>query len=259
MLDRLAPFMEERTVFVVMALLAHHITFWSWSLFIHLCYAMNWFEEYKIQTVPYNKELTYECFKKCLINHVLLYPVAIYFSFDLFKHFGMTVFGPIPGMHIIIRDFVCAVAVNDTLFYWAHRMLHHKSIYKYIHKQHHMFKVNVGFSAEYANPIEDVFANIIPTMIAVLLLGSHAVVVCAWLVIRVSETLDAHSNFDFPFSPFSYFSWQGGARRHEFHHSHNVGCFGSFTTFWDKIMGSDQAFLKHNEERLAVQSIKKEK
>lgn len=250
MMDKFQAYLDERTCFVVMAIVAHHVTFWSWSAFIHLCYMNNWFEHHRIQKVPYNKDLALQCFKKCLINHIFIYPVAIYFAFDLFKHFGMSVYGPVPGLPIILRDFACAVAVNDTLFYWAHRTLHHKSIYKYIHKQHHMFKVNVGFSAEFANPIEDVLANIIPTMLAMLLLGSHAVVVCMWIIIRVSETLDAHSNFDFPFSPFSVFSWQGGARRHEYHHSHNVGCYGSFTTFWDRIMQTDLEFLKHEEVRL---------
>ncbi|CAM9091170.1 unnamed protein product [Ectocarpus fasciculatus] len=251
--------MDERTLFVIVAMLAHHGTFWGWSAFVHLCHKLNWFKAYKIQDVEYNKELTIDCLKKCIVNHVVVYPIAMYCAYDLFKYFGMGVFEPLPPVQIILRDLLCAVAVNDTLFYWAHRALHHKSIYKYIHKQHHMFKVNVAMSAEFANPIEEVFANIIPTMLAVLLLGSHMLVIALWLVIRVSETLDAHSNFDFPFSPFSFFSWQGGARRHEFHHSHNVGCYGSFTIFWDHIMGTDADFLRHESVRLKESGAKKQK
>ncbi len=30
--------------------------------------------------------------------------------------------------------------------------------------------------------------------------------------------------------------------RHDFHHSHNIGNFGSFFVFWDWMMGTDQAF-----------------
>lgn len=31
--------------------------------------------------------------------------------------------------------------------------------------------------------------------------------------------------------------------RHDYHHSHNVGNFGSFFVFWDWLCGTDQAYL----------------
>jgi len=35
---------------------------------------------------------------------------------------------------------------------------------------------------------------------------------------------------------------QGGPDRHDFHHSHNVGNFGSFFIFWDWICGTDYKY-----------------
>ena len=73
-------------------------------------------------------------------------------------------------------------------------------------------------------------------------MGSHALVLWLWLFIRVMETVDAHSGYSFIMSPFHLLPFQGGADRHDYHHSHNVGCYGSFTIFWDHVMGTDEAF-----------------
>lgn len=44
--------------------------------------------------------------------------------------------------------FVC-IMVDDTLFYWSHRLLHHPKIYGMIHKKHHTFKHTIGIAVEY--------------------------------------------------------------------------------------------------------------
>ena len=155
---------------------------------------------------------------------------------------------PAPELITVLRDFVVFIAVNDTLFYWGHRALHHKSIYKYVHKHHHRFKVNIGICSEFAHPIEDVLANMIPSLLGAFIMRSHPLTVWVWLAVRLWETIDAHSGYSFKFSPFHVFSWQGGAERHDFHHSHNVGCYGSFTIFWDWLCATDKAFLEFKEK-----------
>ena len=60
----------------------------------------------------------------------------------------------------------CSLCTPPAVFYWAHRALHHRSIYKYIHKKHHEFKATVAMAAEHAHPVEQLLANAIPTMVA---------------------------------------------------------------------------------------------
>lgn len=43
--------------------------------------------------------------------------------------------------YIVAQCFGCAV-VEDTWHYFLHRLLHHRRIYKYIHKVHHEFTVS---------------------------------------------------------------------------------------------------------------------
>jgi sterol desaturase/sphingolipid hydroxylase (fatty acid hydroxylase superfamily) len=55
-----------------------------------------------------------------------------------------------------------------------------------------------------------------------------------FLALRIWETVDAHSGYRIPFSPWTYLS---GAVNHDLHHSANLGNYGLFG-FWDWICGT---------------------
>lgn len=65
-----------------------------------------------------------------------------------------------------------------------------------------------------------------------------------WLIIRLFETTDGHSGFDFSWSPFRLLPLSGSAKYHDFHHTHNIGNYESFFTIWDTVMGTNAAYYK---------------
>ena len=122
-------------------------------------------------------------------------------------------------------------------------MFHHRWFYKRFHKQHHTFKTSVALNTEYAHPLEHLISNVLTTFGAPLLLGSHVLVFWSYLVFRLWETFDAHSGYTIPIlSPFSVVPWWTGPQMHDFHHSHNVGAFGTMTCFWDWVCETDKAY-----------------
>lgn len=136
--------------------------------------------------------------------------------------------------------------INDFLFYWAHRTLHHPLFYAKFHKQHHQFRATIGIAAEYAGPLESVLANGIPTIAGPILFGSHPFTFWLYLFLRIWETVESHSGYDFPWSIWSLFDWQGGPEAHDFHHSHNVGNYGGVCfSFWDTLMGTDKSYREY--------------
>ena len=137
----------------------------------------------------------------------------------------------LPPLGVLACHVAFAVAVDDTLFYWLHRLLHHPRIYRHVHKQHHEFHHPVGLATEYAHPIEDLLCNTLSTVAGPLLLGSHASVVSGYASLKLWQSVDAHSGLLLPFSPWSAAPGMDCARAHDFHHSHNVGNFGGFFMF----------------------------
>jgi len=219
------------------------ITFWILNVFLYLIYHYNLFSQYKIQGTQKwpNESLVRKATVDTLINHLVARPITAYYFYGLHKYFGgadWSMNAPLPSLPTILYSFVVYMIVNDTLFYWSHRALHHPSVYKRFHKQHHEFHVSLGITTEYASPFESVFSNTIPTVLGPLIMGSHPTLLWMWLVFREIETVDAHCGYVFPFSPMRPFPFNG-PQRHDYHHSNNTGNFGSFFTFWDKLMGTD--------------------
>lgn len=135
--------------------------------------------------------------------------------------------------------------VEDTVFFWSHKTLHHPAIYRYIHKQHHEYKTTIGIASEYSHPLEYFFGNIIPTAMGPKLLGSscHLYTFIAWIALRTGETIDGHCGYDFSWSPYRLLPFSGGAQYHDYHHSHNVGNYSSFFTFWDTFCGTNKHYF----------------
>ena len=188
---------SETIFFVIATCLTHSITFWGYNFFFYLCYTNNWFPEYRIQKGVFPPaDLIHEALIHLSVSHLIAQPLGLYFATTIFLRGGMVINSPIPPLCVIARDIIVSAVVNDLLFYFAHRLFHHRSIYKYIHKQHHRFNITIGIAAEYAHPIEDIFANLIPTLGGLLLMGSHPVTVWLWIFLRVAETVDGHSGYE---------------------------------------------------------------
>jgi sterol desaturase/sphingolipid hydroxylase (fatty acid hydroxylase superfamily) len=80
-----------------------------------------------------------------------------------------------------------------------------------------------------------------------MIMGSHVTVLWLWLSIRITEAVNSHSGYHFlPYWISDFFS---GGEFHEYHHSHNIGNYGAFTTFWDKLMGTETSYQQYRIEK----------
>ena len=99
----------------------------------------------------------------------------------------------------------------------------------------------MSIASEYAHPIEALFSNILPAVAGYKALTSqvHMATVAMWISLRVLESVEGHSGYEFPFSPFRVFPFSGSSTFHNYHHSHNIGNYGSLFNFWDTICGTN--------------------
>jgi methylsterol monooxygenase len=156
-------------------------------------------------------------------------PLILWAVFTFALHGRVRLEGPMDSWPLFATKMAFGFLIIDAWFYWGHRLSHHAAVYQYVHKQHHRFKVSCGAAFEYAHPAEALLVNGMPLFIAFYAFNFHLTQLLLFLVIRLWETIDAHSGYDFPFSPWRFLS---GAVSHDLHHSANLGNFGMFH-FWD--------------------------
>jgi sterol desaturase/sphingolipid hydroxylase (fatty acid hydroxylase superfamily) len=137
-----------------------------------------------------------------------------------------------------VWHFAVFVFLNDTIFYFSHRLLHTRWLFKHVHVRHHRFRFVRGLVAEYAHPVEDA-ANFIAFFAGPVLLGSPFPIVATWVFLRMLETVDAHSGY----------ALTPAASRHAFHHMYAArGCYGSFAGLWDRVLGTEREWRKWRDE-----------
>ncbi|KAI9218734.1 hypothetical protein BC828DRAFT_387801 [Blastocladiella britannica] len=136
----------------------------------------------------------------------------------------------LPTPITVLKDLAVSLAIEEVLFYSAHRLFHYGWFYKSFHKLHHEFTAPIGLAATYAHPLEHTLANLTPLMMGPALFAMHPFSVVIWLTMAVTNTVHTHSGYEL-------FGWPT-ARKHDYHHYAFIYQFG-VSGFVDKFFGTD--------------------
>jgi len=239
-------FQDQATnIFVALTLCTHVIFYWVQGLVVLFILPKEKIAKYKIQKgkAPAQKLIS-KALKHVALGHLFALPIGFYF-FSLYMVPRITFDPAVFDITSCICHIILYHILFDTWFYWTHRALHHPSIYRYVHKQHHEFYVPVSICAGYAHPFEDLVVNVGSTFVGPMVFPSHFYTWIIYYALRMHETVDVHSGYDFPWSPWHYTGWlHGGASRHDWHHSKQNGNYGGFW-FWDWLCGTDEGYKKY--------------
>jgi hypothetical protein len=130
--------------------------------FYYLCWTQDWLLRYRIQkraSMP-DDALIKRCLEEVCIRSALGRLPFLFVLFDAFKYMGMEIFVPLPPWPTVLKHWAFALVVNDTLFYWTHRLMHHRLFYKHFHKKHHEFRVRrEGGGREGGKGLGYIFSN----------------------------------------------------------------------------------------------------
>ncbi|KAF0717833.1 Aste57867_2064 [Aphanomyces stellatus] len=208
--------------------------------------------KYKMQpSRPPTQGFYWQCLKQVLFNRMVVHVpaslVTIYMWGDRPTFSGSL---PLPRPSTVAWDFIRFMLLEDFLFYWIHRFLHWKKIYKYVHKVHHEFSAPFGLASQYTHPVEDILM-IMSSMTGPLLFGSHILCLWIWLVFQLCKAMEEHAGYDFPITMSMFLPFKGSPARHDYHHEKFDSNFGSTMAFWDWLCGTDAQFRALQHEKAA--------
>lgn len=202
------------------------------------------------------KKLLPHTIKVYLFNQFLLVPAWMYFLSLILKN--RIDLESIPSFYVFWFKVYLCIFIEDFFFYWSHRTLHRPFFYNKIHKLHHRHHNVIHLSFAYAHPVEFIMGNIMPSLMAGLILGNnlHFITLSAFILVRTVESMETHSGYNFTFSMFKIFPFTTSAEYHGFHHFKNIGNYSSFFRIWDTIFGTNQYFLEY---QMKKKTLMKEK
>jgi Delta7-sterol 5-desaturase len=136
--------------------------------------------------------------------------------------------------------FIWMFFVHDAYFYWAHRVMHHPKLFKYIHLVHHKSNNPSPWTAYAFHPIEAVIeAAIVP--IFAFSLPVHRSAIIIYMLFQIVYNVYGHLGYEiFPknLNKHWFGKWFNTSVSHNMHHKYSVKNYGLWTTIWDRLMGT---------------------
>ncbi|NNJ89625.1 MAG: sterol desaturase family protein [Eudoraea sp.] len=127
------------------------------------------------------------------------------------------------------------IVLHDTYFYWTHRLIHHRYLFKYVHKVHHQFTNPTPWSAFSFHPLEAIISmGIIP--IIIFCIPWHQSALITFVTFMTFYDVYIHLGFDLKQLRMGH--WQNTAVDHNYHHQNARVNFGLYFTVWDQLMNT---------------------
>lgn len=131
--------------------------------------------------------------------------------------------------------------LQDTYFYWTHRMMHRPKLFRIFHKVHHESRQPTPWAAFSFHPYESIVGALaIPVLIFIIPIHIGAVLFI--LVLMTVCSVINHAGYEvFPDAWLRGF-WGRyfiSAAHHNLHHQRYHCNFALYFRFWDKVMGTD--------------------
>ena len=132
---------------------------------------------------------------------------------------------------------VLMLVLHDTYFYWTHRLLHRKGIFKYIHKVHHLSTDPSPWAAYAFHPVEAAIQVAILPIIA-FAIPAHPAAIFIFITYNLGNNVLGHLGYElFPkgFIDYPVFKWHTTSTHHNMHHEKFNCNYSLYFRWWDLL------------------------
>mgnify|MGYP003577161386 CR=1 FL=1 len=138
---------------------------------------------------------------------------------------------------------LCAIIIHDTWFYWTHRLMHHRKLFRFFHRTHHLSHNPSPWAAYAFDPAEAVVqAAIFPLVLFIM--PMHPGAFAIFMVWQITFNVIGHTGFEI-YPKWMMDSWLGKIlntpTNHAMHHEKMRGNYGLYFNVWDRLMKTNHA------------------
>ncbi len=140
-----------------------------------------------------------------------------------------------------IASLFLSLILQDTYFYWMHRFLHHKKIFKIAHLVHHKSTNPSPFSSYSFHFIEAFLEGFI-LLIIVFLIPIHPISLIIFALLGFLINIYGHLGYEIMPKSFRnsvWFEFINTSVYHNLHHRKFNGNYGLYFRFWDRLMKTE--------------------
>ncbi len=145
------------------------------------------------------------------------------------------------GVPYLFVSFVLLTIWHETWFYWAHRVMHSKLLFKHVHAVHHRSTNPSPIAAYSFHPWEAVLEAIyLPIFVLFVPIAFPVILVQLFYTM----VLNIWWHLGYEFLPKGWAGgrltrWLNTSTHHNMHHSHVHGNYSLYFNFWDRVMGTN--------------------
>jgi Delta7-sterol 5-desaturase len=136
-----------------------------------------------------------------------------------------------------------AIVAHDAYFYWTHRLLHWRPLFRLAHHVHHRSTSPTPWAAYAFHPMEAVIQAGIYVVI-VFTLPMHPLALMLFLSYMVVRNVIGHLGFEIwpaGFARHALTRWHLTPTHHDQHHRWGKGNYGLYFSLWDEWMGTSRS------------------
>lgn len=138
-------------------------------------------------------------------------------------------------------SFVTVLILQDTYYYFIHRMFHHPLIFIWMHHGHHGSREPTPWSS-FAFDLAETILQALFFVGVIFIVPLHFITLVVLLMTMTVWAVLTHLGFEL-FPPSSTPHWLGrwfiGSMHHLIHHRNYTVHYGLYFTFWDKLLGTE--------------------
>jgi sterol desaturase/sphingolipid hydroxylase (fatty acid hydroxylase superfamily) len=138
--------------------------------------------------------------------------------------------------------FAAILVAHDAYFYWTHRAMHSRALFKHFHREHHRSVTPTPFAA-YAFDVPEAVVMVLFMPLWLGLVPTPDSVTFAFLGVMIVRNAMGHAGFELHpagWASHPLLKWVSTTTHHDMHHHGGFDSnYGFYFTFWDKLIGTE--------------------